>query len=271
MTKLDTTVAITAPEFIVFQYSAAGPSVRIFAALIDHLIIAFTLFMTLMFFALAMAFVPGKDAEGLLQFILFLVFFIVYWLYFFLFEWLNRGRTPGKMALHLRVASADGTAVDPSQLLIRNLVRMADMLPVLPLFWLFFIPACTTGALSMFLSGNSFQRLGDLAARTIVIRDEREKSSEIVVIQDARIKELAKEIHLKQMPPPDFVRALNEYMLRRPLLHPDRRAEICNNVRPFLDAISGYGSERPQSDELMSAIHMILFQMDSEKVARSLT
>ncbi|MBE7437324.1 MAG: RDD family protein [Spirochaetales bacterium] len=264
MQKLDQTIAIAAPEFIVFRYHTAGPSIRIFAALLDHLIIAFILICALFLFALSAACLPGQNAAGVIQFLLFLVFFIVYWLYFFLFEWLNRGRTPGKMAFQIRVSSADGTALDVSQLLIRNLVRIADVLPVWPLFWLFFIPSGVIGLISMFASAPAFQRLGDLAGRTLVIRDQPESGREIQLQADAAAAELASDLQLRYLPAADFVRALNEYMVRRPLLHPERRAEITAPLQPFVRDFCQFPPGRSM-DEVLAALHHTLFQLDTEK------
>jgi len=264
MQKLDQTIAVAAPEFIVFRYHTAGPSIRIFAAMVDHLIIAFVLICALFLFALSMACLPGQNAAGVIQFLLFLVFFVVYWLYFFLFEWLNRGRTPGKMAFQIRVSSADGTALSVSQLLIRNLVRIADVLPVYPLFWLFFIPSGVIGLLSMFASAPAFQRLGDLAARTIVIRDQSESGREISLQTDPATASLALELQLRFLPGADFVRALNEYMLRRPLLHPARRSEITDPLLPFVHEFC-HVPAGPTMDEVLAALHCLLFQLDTQK------
>lgn len=51
------------------------------------------------------------------------------WWYMVLFEVLDRGRTPGKRLLGLRVVHDDGTPIDWSSSLIRNLLRFVDMLP----------------------------------------------------------------------------------------------------------------------------------------------
>src|SRR5207247_8636454 len=79
-----------------------------------------------------------------------------------LFEALNGGRTPDKQALGIRVVMQTGHPVTPAAAVIRNLVRLLDCyFPLLP-----FLP----GLLMVFLHGRN-QRLGDLAAGTIVVRD----------------------------------------------------------------------------------------------------
>ena len=84
------------------------------------------------------------------------------WFYNVLFEVLYHGATPGKRALGLRVMNANGTPVGWSGSLIRNLIRFVDSLPGCYAF----------GCMSVLLSRN-FQRLGDLAAGTIVVYQPR--------------------------------------------------------------------------------------------------
>lgn len=84
----------------------------------------------------------------------------------FLFESL-RGQTIGKRAMKIRVVRRDGTLLRPQHVAARNVLRLIDGLPGLPL----------VGALSMIISGPSRrQRLGDLAAGTIVVNSERAMS-----------------------------------------------------------------------------------------------
>lgn len=88
--------------------------------------------------------------------------FAMEWLYPVVFETLGGGMTPGKRALGIRVIRRDGTPIDWTSSLIRNLLRAADFLPVM----------FVCGILSMVCSRH-FQRLGDLAAGTVVIYDRR--------------------------------------------------------------------------------------------------
>lgn len=82
--------------------------------------------------------------------------------YFALFEALSGGRTPGKRALGIRVVMETGHPVTPTAVVVRNLFRVLDCyLPVLP-----FLP----GLAMIFLQRHN-QRLGDLVAGTIVVRD----------------------------------------------------------------------------------------------------
>jgi len=85
---------------------------------------------------------------------------VVYLGYDIAFETLARGQTPGKRLTSLRVLRADGRAVDPLSSAIRNVVRLVDGLGL----------AYLPGMVSILVTRRN-QRLGDLAARTIVVRE----------------------------------------------------------------------------------------------------
>jgi uncharacterized RDD family membrane protein YckC len=84
--------------------------------------------------------------------------FILEWFYPVIFELSRWGATPGKRSLGLRVVMDNGLPITPAASLTRNLLRVADFMP---LFYAF-------AALSMLLRRDS-KRLGDLAAATLVV------------------------------------------------------------------------------------------------------
>jgi uncharacterized RDD family membrane protein YckC len=83
-------------------------------------------------------------------------------LWFALFEALNRGRSPGKAMMKLQVVREGGLPITPREALVRNLLRAADLLPM----------SYFVGFVAMVLSPRG-QRLGDLAAGTVVVRHDR--------------------------------------------------------------------------------------------------
>ena len=92
---------------------------------------------------------------------LFVGIFLLDWGYFAGSEIATGGRTVGKMALGLRVVTAEGGSPGPSALLIRNLVRVLDLV--------FGVPLMAIDPLS--------RRLGDRLAGTLVVHDRgREKA-----------------------------------------------------------------------------------------------
>ena len=163
--QLDTTVGIETPEGVSLALSPAGPVPRAMAWAIDQLL-------RLGVYAIAAIALPaiGTAGKGLLL----LAMFLLEWFYPVLFEVLNRGATPGKTAMGLAVVEADGRPVGWSASTVRNFLRVADFLP-----FLYF-----SGLLSM-LATRRFQRLGDLAAGTLVVhRGKLGKKSAPIALPD---------------------------------------------------------------------------------------
>ncbi len=136
-----------------------------------------------------------------------LLLFLVQWWYMVLFEVLNQGRTPGKHWLGLRVVHDDGTPVGWASSLTRNLLRFVDLLP----FGYFL------GALSC-LGHPAFKRLGDIAAGTLVVYQE--KPAERPALAPA--EPVAPPVGLSL----DEQRALISFAERQASLSPDRRREL---------------------------------------------
>ncbi len=151
--RLDTRYPVETPEGIDLVLRPAGLLPRSLAYAID-LLIRGGLALVLFFALLGL----GRLGLGLG---LILTFLLTWW-YMVLFEVLAQGRSPGKRAMGLRVVHDDGTPVGWSASLVRNLLRVVDMLPF----------GYTLGILSC-LANARFKRLGDLAAGTLVVyRDE---------------------------------------------------------------------------------------------------
>ncbi len=146
---LDTLHRVVTPENIDLQAEAAGPLSRCLAYLVDLAL------RTGVMIVLGLLTLPlGQVGGGLLL----LAWFLLDWFYPVMFEVLARGQTPGKRMLGLRVVNSDLSPVGWNVSLIRNLLRTVDFLPMGNLLAL----------LSMCMS-ERFQRLGDLAAGTLVI------------------------------------------------------------------------------------------------------
>jgi uncharacterized RDD family membrane protein YckC len=86
--------------------------------------------------------------------------FLVNWGYFTLFEAFWNGRTPGKRVAKIRVIQRSGRAIGLFESMARNLVRYVDQFPGI----------YAVGVITMFVT-KQHQRLGDLAAGTLVVRD----------------------------------------------------------------------------------------------------
>lgn len=107
---------------------------------------------------------PVSVVSSTMAWIIFMiVFFLTYWGFFVFFEMIGNGQSPGKKLIGLRVVNERGGRLTWTSSLIRNFIRWIDFLPM---FYGF-------GVFAMFLTSRT-QRLGDLAAGTIVIREEKE-------------------------------------------------------------------------------------------------
>jgi hypothetical protein len=95
-------------------------------------------------------------------------------------EWRWRGQTLGKRVLGLRVIDAQGLRLQLPQIALRNLLRFVDMLPLLYL----------TGGMAA-LATRKCQRLGDLAANTVVAHERKLQQPELEKIAPARYNSLA--------------------------------------------------------------------------------
>jgi len=151
------TLIIKTPEGVVFSQTLAGPIVRFLAWLID----LFAIWAALFFFSMVVMFTSliSPDIAGAIQAILYFGLSVGYAM---AFEWLWRGQTIGKRLLRLRVVDAGGLRLQFSQIAIRNLLRVVDLLPLM----------YVVGGLATLLTRKA-QRLGDLAANTVVIRIPR--------------------------------------------------------------------------------------------------
>ena len=152
-----TTLNIRTPEGIVFSQSLAGPVTRCFACFIDQLCIQAVL--TLLGIGIGLLGLVSANFAGAFYV---LGYFAVSIGYGILFEWIWRGQTIGKRLFRLRVVDVEGMRLQFNQIVVRNLLRFVDGLPV---FYL-------VGGVTCWLNAKC-QRLGDLAANTVVIRGPR--------------------------------------------------------------------------------------------------
>ncbi len=167
--KLDTLQTIELAEGVQVHLHPAGPAPRAIALMVDMLLAG----LMLIGFCLFFLFIGRAIGFGVSIGFVLLAAFAIYWGYFMLYEVLRRGRTPGKKWMGLRVVRTSGAPVGWGAAFLRNLVRFADMMPLLPQwqlawlvfgFYLFGVTSC--------LCTRRFQRLGDLVADTLVIYDK---------------------------------------------------------------------------------------------------
>jgi uncharacterized RDD family membrane protein YckC len=167
----DETLVIETPERVPLHFALASIGNRFLACAIDHLIqllavvIIIILSMLTLIGGLSGAAERLWDAPKWTLALLFIAYFLIWSGYFALFEWAWAGQTPGKRWLRLRVIREDGRPITFYEAAARNLVRIFDMMPAVPL-----IPLYSVGLVSVFISSRD-QRVGDLVAGTVVVRE----------------------------------------------------------------------------------------------------
>lgn len=154
-------LSIETPELVSIEMPLAGLGSRFAAVLVDYLIWSAAL---LGLFLLTLLIMPnmnqwaGKWANGIFIFL----FFLLRWGYFTLFEAFWDGRTPGKRVAKIRVIQKTGRGIGLFEAMTRNLLRFIDELPFL----------YAIGVVTVFCT-RDHQRLGDLAAGTLVVHERR--------------------------------------------------------------------------------------------------
>jgi uncharacterized RDD family membrane protein YckC len=151
---LDTIVYAETPEGILLELRPAGVTPRLYAFLLDALIRLVVI--------ITVEVLGDSLGRGIGWALTFILIFGLEWLYPVAFELTRSGATPGKRALSLKVIMDNGLPVTPAASLTRNLLRAADFLPFAYGF-----------ALISMLVRRDFKRLGDLAAATLVVYDQR--------------------------------------------------------------------------------------------------
>jgi uncharacterized RDD family membrane protein YckC len=160
-------LTVETPENLELRLPLAGFGPRFLALFIDTLIsglvMGILLVIAVILFGVSMA--PGGGAnmeEAMMKFmVLILLISILCTLgYFTGFEWAWNGQTPGKRMAGIRVVRQGGLPLAFTDVLLRNLFRLLDMLPSNGFI----------GLVSFFASRHQ-QRLGDLVAGTVVIRE----------------------------------------------------------------------------------------------------
>lgn len=162
---MDEHISIVTPDHLELDFDLAGVGSRFVALFLDTLLIG-GIIIVLILAAAALGFagllaIRSQAAGSWVLATAVIVYFIVTWGYFLLYEALNNGQTPGKRWAGIRVVKDDGLPVGWRESALRNLVRVADILPP---------PACIVGALAIMISKKG-KRLGDLLAGTIVVVD----------------------------------------------------------------------------------------------------
>jgi uncharacterized RDD family membrane protein YckC len=145
---------IATPEGVTFALPLAGPVTRALAVFVDAAVIA--LIQKIVTVAVTVITVLQQDLGGAANYIF---GFVITFGYTTISELLFGGQTLGKKVMRIRVVDERGMRLKPTQVVVRNLLRLVDMFPIY---------YAVGGVFALF--SKRCQRLGDLAAGTVVVR-----------------------------------------------------------------------------------------------------
>lgn len=229
--RRDNSLLIRTPEGIEFALPLGGPFSRMLALVID--LAAVAALGQVLEKLIAPLVIFGQDMAGGVMIV---ANFLLSLLYAMISEWAWRGQTVGKRLLGLRVVDARGFRLEPSQVIVRNLMRLLDALPLLYL----------VGGIACVFSRRR-QRLGDLAAGTVVVRTPRLPRPDLDQVLGGKYNSLTEHRHLaarlRQKVSPEVARIALEALLRRDQLDPAARLALFAQLAGHFRVLVPYPAE----------------------------
>ena len=172
--------------------------------------------------------------------VILVVLFVLEWFYGVIFEVALQGRTPGKMAMKLRVVRVDGSPVRVPDVVLRNLVRAVDYLPVLAPLGGGLVAVPTFGiAIGAMLVDRKLRRIGDMVGGTVVIVDISERMHAGAVIDPPVTEEERQQLPAQVSLSRDELQVLEAFVRRRKKLSAERAEELAELFGPALSERTG--------------------------------
>jgi uncharacterized RDD family membrane protein YckC len=228
-------LTISTPEGIEFSRKLAGPVTRFLAWSVDLLaIMAINKLLNVLLGVL------GLISRDIAMAATVLGYFIVSIGYGIVTEWHWRGQTLGKRLLRLRVTDVRGLQLRFSQIVIRNLLRFVDSLPV---FYL-------VGGLTCLINRRA-QRLGDFVANTIVVWSPPVDEPDLDQLLEGKYNSFRKYPHLEarlrhQVSPAEAQIAL-QALVRRDEFEPQDRVQLFQSIVNYFKSIITFPQEATDS------------------------
>jgi len=217
------------PERVALHLELAGLGARAFAYLLDVLVLFLLWVLALVVYSVSGDLLKELQALSWIGQLLVLAAVLgTGWGWDVAWEVLASGRTPGKLALGLRVVRADGSPVGIAESLVRNLLRAVEV----PLGY-------APGVLAIAL-GPRRQRLGDLVAGTLVVRERRvDLSRYAVAAAPADPRHAFLRGRAGAILAADEFERLADFLARRPGLVPEARARVAARLAAALARRAG--------------------------------
>lgn len=201
-----------------FSFPLASPVMRLAAWGIDKA--AITIAWSVVSAVIALL---GFLSEDVVRGVIGVGFFVVSTGYGIALEWMWNGQTLGKRIMQLRVMDESGLPLRFSQVVVRNLLRAVDVLPI----------AYLVGGAAAVISRKA-QRLGDVAAATIVIHDAPADGTDLGGLVLPKYNSLRGHQHLaarlRANTSPALAHAALRALLRREQFEPAARLELFGDL-----------------------------------------
>lgn len=219
-------INLETPESVELEFTLAGIGNRVYALIIDYIILGILLFLSIVIASFLSYQVSnynwfGSNRDIVLQWIWaieLLVFFAIYVGYFVLFEAIWQGQTPGKKRASIRVIADNGRTVDVTKALLRSLLRPIDDL--------FFI-----GVFLIVLTKKE-KRIGDIVAGTLVIQEDKsQKKNDLQCNPEAELLaiKIAKQANVGLLSPENFT-VVRSYLQRRSMMNRKKQTEVARRL-----------------------------------------
>ncbi len=216
---------IRTPEGVTFALPLAGPVSRMLAWLVD--LAAITAILVLFDRLIALIRPLAPDTAAAVRFVGIFVLSVGYGI---VLEWRWRGETIGKRVLRIRVVDRRGLRLSREQVVLRNLLRAVDQLPLFHL----------VGGAAVWLSPVA-QRLGDIGANTVVVRVADPAVPDLDRLAPERFNSLRErpdlEARLRRWLPPAAAVVALRAVLRREEMEAEARAALFAEIAADLRQI----------------------------------
>ena len=217
---------VRTPEGVSFSFSLASPVTRLAAWALDKasVLIAWSAVSAIIGL---LGLISTDTARGLLA----VSYFVLSTGYGIALEWLWNGQTLGKRVMQLRVMDERGLPLRFSQVVVRNLLRAVDALPA----------AYLVGGVASLFSRKS-QRLGDVAAATIVVHDAPVTGTDLAGLVLTKYNSLRTQQHvaarLRRQTSPALAHAALQALLRREQYEPAARLALFRELAAHFHALA---------------------------------
>jgi uncharacterized RDD family membrane protein YckC len=223
------------PEAVVLEADLAGLGSRFMAALLDGVIQFGAVVIT------SLVAVATQSEAGLV--VNYVTVFLMLLGYPIVLETATRGRSVGKMSARIRVVRTDGRPVTFPVVLVRNLLRLVDILPA----------AYAVGVVSILVTKRG-QRLGDLAAGTVVVYDVPAPPPQQLLLEESPDRDRAtRGMDPASLTPQEYA-VVRSFLLRRHTLDPAARVRLAADLKAKLNARVGSAAHDASPETFLEAV-----------------